>query len=249
MRLFILFILLSSNLIAQKFNQTDSKGLKQGAWRKFYENGRLEFEGAFLDNKPTGIFRYYYDNGSKKALIEHNVNSGRSLANFFHPNGQIMSGGIYKNQLKDSTWITFTESGLVSEISNYQNNELHGPRTTYYISGLEGSTNRIPFVKSNYKNGKLDGEYVELFMDGKKKIYSFYVDGNLQGISMEYFRNGNKSSMTRYKNGIKHGYATGYDENGKEVKTIYYYKGRLLTGKDLDKHLNYCKSKGIDPNE
>jgi antitoxin component YwqK of YwqJK toxin-antitoxin module len=66
---------------------------------------------------------------------------------------------------------------------------------------------------------------------------------------MEYFRNGNKSSMTRYKNGVKHGYATGYDENGKEVKTIYFYKGRLLTGKDLDKHLNYCKSKGIDPNE
>jgi antitoxin component YwqK of YwqJK toxin-antitoxin module len=249
MRLFILFILLSSNLIAQKFNQTDSKGLKQGAWRKFYETGRLEFEGAFLDDKPTGIFRYYYDNGSKKALIEHNVNSGRSLANLFHPNVQIMSGRIYKNQLKDSTWITFTESGLISEISNFKNNELHGPRTTYYISGLDGLTNRIPFVKSNYKNGKLDGEYVELFMDGKKKIYSFYVYGNLQGISMEYFRNGNKSSMTRYKNGIKHGYATGYDENGKEVKTIYYYKGRLLTGKDLEKHLNYCKSKGIDPNE
>ena len=249
MRLFLLFILFSSNLIAQKFNQTDSKGQKQGTWRKYYENGKLEFEGNFLDGKPTGVFRFYYDNGAKKALIDHNIATGRSLANFFHPNGQLMSGGIYRNQLKDSTWITFTENGLVSEISNYLKNELHGPRNTYYISGLEGATNRIPFVKSNYKNGKLDGEYIEYFMDGKKKVYSFYIDGNLNGISMEYYRNGNKSSMIRYKLGIKHGYATGYDENGKEVKTIYYYKGRLLTGKDLEKHLNYCKSKGIDPNE
>ncbi|MBM3452661.1 MAG: hypothetical protein FJX84_05920 [Bacteroidetes bacterium] len=249
MRLFFGFVLLTFITNAQNYNQTDSKGFKQGAWRKFYANGRLEFEGNFQDGKPNGIFRHYYENGSKKALIDHNPNTGRSLANFFHTNGQLMSGGIYRNQLKDSTWINFTESGLVSEITNYLNNEFHGSSTKFYTSGLDGSTERIPFIKANYNNGKLDGEYIELFMDGRKKLYSFYVDGKLQGISIEYYRNGNKSTLFRYKNGLKNGYASGYDENGKEVTTIYYYKGRLLEGKELEKHLNYCKSKGIDPNE
>jgi antitoxin component YwqK of YwqJK toxin-antitoxin module len=249
MRLTVIFFLFTLQLFAQKVNQTDEKGLKQGIWRKYHSNGRLEYEGTFIDGKPSGIFKYFYDDGRKKALIEHNLKTGRSLANFFHQNGQMMSGGIYRNQQKDSTWVTFTESGIISEISNYQNNLLHGPKTTYYISGLENSNGRIVYTKSNYKNGNLDGEYIEFFMDGLKKLQTFYVDGKLQGMYTEYNRSGVKSTMFRYKNGLKHGYGAAYDEKGKEIKTVYYYKGRYLEGKELERHLNYCKSKGIDPNE
>lgn len=247
---FIIFTILLSNFsFSQSINQVDQQGKKQGEWKKYYEkSGRVLYEGRFKDDKPTGVFRFYYETGSKKALIDHNLTSGRSLANYFHPNGQLMSGGIFRNQMKDSTWITFTESGVVSEISNYQNNELNGPFTSFYISGLENATGRIPYIKSNYKNGKLDGEYTELFMDGRKKLYCFYIDGKLNGLYIEYHRNGKKSSLTRYKNGIKHGYSSGFDETEKEIATAYFYKGRLLEGKELEKHLANCKSKGIDPN-
>lgn len=247
---FIIFTILLSNFsFSQSINQVDQQGKKQGEWKKYYEkSGRVLYEGRFKDDKPTGVFRFYYETGSKKALIDHNLTSGRSLANYFHPNGQLMSGGIFRNQMKDSTWITFTESGVVSEISNYQNNELNGPFTSFYISGLENATGRIPYIKSNYKNGKLDGEYTELFMDGRKKLYCFYIDGKLNGLYIEYHRNGKKSSLTRYKNGIKHGYSSGFDETEKEIATAYFYKGRLLVGKELEKHLANCKSKGIDSN-
>lgn len=247
---FIIFTILLSNFsFSQSINQVDQQGKKQGEWKKYYEkSGRVLYEGRFKDDKPTGVFRFYYETGSKKALIDHNLTSGRSLANYFHPNGQLMSGGIFRNQMKDSTWITFTESGVVSEISNYKNNELNGPFTSFYISGLENATGRIPYIKSNYKNGKLDGEYTELFMDGRKKLYCFYIDGKLNGLYIEYHRNGKKSSLTRYKNGIKHGYSSGFDETEKEIATAYFYKGRLLAGKELEKHLANCKSKGIDPN-
>jgi antitoxin component YwqK of YwqJK toxin-antitoxin module len=247
---FIIFTILLSNFsFSQSINQVDQQGKKQGEWKKYYEkSGRVLYEGRFKDDKPTGVFRFYYETGSKKALIDHNLTSGRSLANYFHPNGQLMSGGIFRNQMKDSTWITFTESGVVSEISNYQNNELNGPFTSFYISGLENAPGRIPYIKSNYKNGKLDGEYTELFMDGRKKLYCFYIDGKLDGLYIEYHRNGKKSSLTRYKNGIKHGYSSGFDETEKEIATAYFYKGRLLAGKELEKHLANCKSKGIDPN-
>lgn len=249
MRLFLFLLLITQSVIAQKINQTDDKGQKQGLWRKYHKNGRLDFEGEFKDGKPIGLFKYYYDNGTKKALIEHNITTSRSLANFFHPNGQMMSAGIYRNQMKDSTWVTFTETGLVSEISNYLNNELHGERTTYYISGLENASGRVIYSKSNYKNGKQDGEFIEYFMDGKKKLYSFYIEGNLNGMYIEYHRNGNKKSEIRYKNGVKHGYVRGYDETGKEIGKAYFYKGKLLEGKELEKHLNYCKTNGIDPNQ
>jgi len=249
MRLLIIFLVLLTNIFSQNVNRTDEKGLKQGLWRKHHPNGRIEYEGTFLDGKPTGIFKYFYDDGNKKALIEHNLKTGRSLANFFHPNGQMMSGGIYRNQQKDSTWVTFTENGIVSEISNYKNNELHGPKTTYYISGLNNSTDQIISTQSNYKNGKLDGEYKEYFMDGLKKIHCFYLEGNLHGIHTEYYRNGIKRTLLRYKNGLRHGYGSVYDEKGKEIKIVYYYKGRYLEGKELEKHINSCKSKGINPND
>ena len=80
---FIIFSILVSNFsFSQSINQVDLQGKKQGELKKYYEkSGRVLYEGRFKDDKPTGVFRFYYENGSKKALIDHNLTSGRSLAN------------------------------------------------------------------------------------------------------------------------------------------------------------------------
>jgi hypothetical protein len=54
----ITFVIISFALsMAQdqdRLNYTDSKGMKQGYWKKTNELGELKYEGTFADNKPTG---------------------------------------------------------------------------------------------------------------------------------------------------------------------------------------------------
>ena len=40
--------------------------MKQGMWQKKYNNGNVRYEGFFKDNKETGLFRYFYEDGSLK---------------------------------------------------------------------------------------------------------------------------------------------------------------------------------------
>ncbi len=71
---------MSSILYAQDtMNQTDSKGRKQGPWRKL-ERGVLKYEGQFRDDKPVGTFTYYYDNKSIKA-VSHFESGGTGVTN------------------------------------------------------------------------------------------------------------------------------------------------------------------------
>ena len=57
----ILFITLFSFIInAQDVNKIDAKGKKQGVWKKYHPNGMLRYTGSFKDDKPVGVFKYYF---------------------------------------------------------------------------------------------------------------------------------------------------------------------------------------------
>ena len=51
--------------------QTDANGKKQGYWKKKDEKtNKLVYEGLFKDDKPQGIFKYYYPFDSVKVISE-----------------------------------------------------------------------------------------------------------------------------------------------------------------------------------
>ena len=54
---FLLFFLLIFPFFcsAQNINQIDSKGMKQGLWKKTYDNGNIRYKGNFIDDKAEGI--------------------------------------------------------------------------------------------------------------------------------------------------------------------------------------------------
>ena len=101
---FVLFNLLCSNyLFAQandQLNYTDSKGLKQGFWRKTNELGQLKYEGNFKDGKPTGHFNYFYSGGQKKAETDYSKNGSLARTILYHEVGGIKAKGNYLNEKK-----------------------------------------------------------------------------------------------------------------------------------------------------
>lgn len=247
-RLTLILLLLTSFAFGQ-VNQVDSRGRKQGKWEKTYEGSVVyQYRGEFKDDKPVGKFVYYYESSKVKAVIKHNnVENGRSLAYFYHENGQVMSAGIYRNMKKDSTWVNFTPAGKLSTKEEFKNDELNGVTYVYFVTKDLASANPVVATKKNFKNGVLEGEYIEYFVTGKVKTKGKYVNNKQHGPWEEFHLNGKRAITYRYNNGKKHGYQIAYDEGGKRLGEAFYYNGRLLEGKPLEKMLADLKAKGINP--
>ncbi|MDA7804300.1 hypothetical protein N8987_07005, partial [Crocinitomix sp.] len=95
--LFIGFIL-STTAFAQ-VNQKDSKGRKQGVWKKPYENSTaFVYVGQFKDDIPVGQFTYYYESGKVKIIMNYLPDGKTSYAQMYHETGYMMARGKYLNQ-------------------------------------------------------------------------------------------------------------------------------------------------------
>ncbi len=246
--IFIATMLTSTFALSQ--NVTDAKGRKQGPWQKNYPNSKaLMFTGTFKDDKPVGLFTYYYPSTKKKAVIKHEEKTNRSEAFFYHETGVLMSYGTYRDLKKDSIWYNYGPSGRISYSETYKADVLHGEKVIYFVpEELSDKTIRVS-ARINYVNGLLDGPYKEFFDLGTPKVKGTYVNNKRHGTWEEFQPNGYLLTFSRYKDGVKHGWCTAHDESGKEINKVYFYKGEMYTGKDLQFLMKQLKEKGINPNE
>lgn len=249
-RLFIiLFLGLSPVLFAQEYNKTDSQGRKQGEWRKVHEGKNVyEYKGQFKNDKPIGKFSYFYENGKVKAVVDHGDGSGRAEAYFYHPNGKLMTFGIYRNLKKDSVWVSFGPSGRLSNTTTYKKDSIDGLQTIYFVP--EDPLDKTQLVSETFEwiNGEREGDYKRYFKSGILMIKGQFENNKREGIWEEFHPNGKRFMLKRYKNGVQHGWWVIYDENMERIKEVYYCNGKILEGEKLERHLKLLEEKGLDPN-
>lgn len=230
-------------------NLVDNKGKKQGVWSKKYPGTKVfQYHGQFKDDKPVGIFTYYYVSSKIKAVITYSSNSERAFAEYFHENGQQMSRGVFINMKKDSIWLNYTVDGKLTSSESYKDHQLDGKKVVYYLTNKDDKQQRCSFT-CIYKQGVLHGEFVKYFESGALMEKGMYVGGKKEGVWDHYYPGGTKESIERYKNGIRHGWTISYENSGKEYAKTYYFNGQKLEGKALENRLNYCKQKGLNPND
>lgn len=131
-----------------------------------------------------------------------------------------------------------------------------------YLNYYEGG--RIPFEKSEYKNGVLDGIRTLFYKTGDIEIMEHYKKGKLHGPITTYHLNGKKSFEGNYIDGLLSGKVTTYYASGtrKEEVTFenneengpfleYYENGALqwsgnyLNGDNEFGELSYFDSTGV----
>ena len=79
--------------ISQTINKIDDYGMKQGVWSRNHKNGNVRYKGQFKDNKPQGLFYYYYESGALKAEKKF-FHDGEAVAtHFFYKDGKLQSSG------------------------------------------------------------------------------------------------------------------------------------------------------------
>ncbi len=229
-------LLLSINIIAQ--NQRDSLGRKQGYWKVYYPNSKhIEYEGLFKDDKPQGLFKYYYEHDTIKARIYFTKNGKVAYATLYHWNGKRMAKGKYLEQKKDSIWEFYNELGELINRENYLQGQRHGLSITYYDS------TRV-FEKKQYILNKKHGYFIQYFPDGKIKGMGYYKEDLPEGYFVYYAPNGTRVGLTTYKNGFLDGpnvikeidnkikekqlYRNGYEVSEKEIEEYFKQHPEVL---------------------
>jgi len=75
----------------------DVNGRLDGEWKYYYDNGKLQFSGRFVEDQPDGRHVYYWYNGNKK------------------DEGQYVMGQ------KQGEWIKYNEDGSIFIVVTYKN--------------------------------------------------------------------------------------------------------------------------------
>ena len=199
------------------FNQVDSKGLKQGFWKKNYPNGKLMYSGSFKDGKPVGEMRRYYNTGDLQALMKFDKTGEYAYAVLYYDTGDIAAKGKYHKEKKDSLWTYYSYyTGAITTTENYTDGVKNGLEEHYYPNGQV--SDEILWV-----NDKKEGPWHQYFDDGTIKLNANYTNNMVNGGYKLYYPGGNPYILGQYIDNMRNGKWTFFDDNGK-VKYVLNYK-------------------------
>lgn len=244
---------------------------KVGVWKKYYENGSLEYELTFVNNRPSGYAIFYYKNG------------------------KISEEGVWKNNRWVGEYKYYHENGKLKYEWKYDvNGKRSGEQKYYYENGQL-------MIIGDWKEGKESGELKEYYSNGDIRAVKFYNNGAIlpdstkkfpkpEGISdneeviredQEESKKGDTAPVSQFKSDtaiisvkdtitVKHaialsneqpigffdgnGYCKLLDKNGRVSREGEFKKGFLVNGKlyrynaegGLDKTIIYKEGKVVE---
>lgn len=217
------FIIATSNGYSQDdINQLDSKGKRDGVWKKNFEDSdQVRYEGEFNHGKEIGIFKFYCDDcGSTPVMTKSfSENDDIAVVKYFSKKGKLISEGKMNGKVRIGPWVYYhngTNNIMTKE--NYNNGELDGKKLTYY------KTNNLA-EEINYKNGVKEGPNNYFSPTGILLKKLIYVNDELHGYAIYYDALGNIVLEGNYKKGKKNGIWKTY-KDGEFVKEEKFPKNK-----------------------
>ena len=207
--LVIAALLMVVSAFAQDYNKTDSKGRRQGVWMDFYANGQKRYEGRFKNDKCTGTFRYYDEQGNLKATNEFDKSGEKALNKTYAPNGRMIATGSYVNQKKEGEWRYFDkDSGQLLLAEDNKEGKVDG------WSRLYNPQNGVLAEETQYVAGQPEGVCRKFSDTGVLLMECSYHEGLLDGPTKSYYPNTSLKEEGQYAHGEKVGKWKTYNEDG-----------------------------------
>lgn len=236
------FLLLSASIISLA-QTVDANGKKQGYWKKKNEKtNRLVYEGLFKDDKPQGIFKYYYPNDSVKAIMNFKQDGKYAYSTMFHPtSGKKMAYGKYIGENKDSVWTYYDEKAVLISKETFVNGKKNG-KTFVYLP--DGTVSEEHECKNDLKNGPFKQYFDKSHVKGEGQ----YVDDVLDGKTSYYYPNGVTAATGYFKKGVKTGPWIYRNSDGKvKEKELFSQTGELAGKKETEEFFNKNKTSDEKP--
>lgn len=228
----------------------------------FHENGQLQSQIEYLDNKPL-LERYYYENGQlkeQKSFSNEKLN-GPYLS--YYEDGQLRKEITYDNDTMNSHTYYFRNGKVEQEgssdcdytIYGYDINEDLKTDLTYkdckkfngFMTTTYGSNVYENKYKRFYKNGVEVKEEYELFDTDLQyvKTKGAKLMGEREGLWESYFSDGNIEEQKNYKEGKLHGSSKAYHYNG-ILKLHENYRFGKLNGMSIEYEMDGVPSSKIE---
>ena len=92
---------------------------REGLWRFWYENGQLELEANYVNDKVEGLCRGWFESGQLEVEVEFKRDKFEGHFRSWHENGQLKEEGQHKNGNKEGIWRFWNKNGKSNGSSNY----------------------------------------------------------------------------------------------------------------------------------
>ncbi len=205
---FTLFFALSLGCISTQFAQSyevipntkdtinfiDELGKKQGKWVLFgkhkpntcYAPSQKAEEGAYKENRKTGIWMEYFCNGNTKNKVTFVNGRPDGYAVIFHENGKVEEEGQWKNNRWVGGYKQYYENGQVQhEFKFNASGKREGVQTYVHPNGEVA-------IQGNFVNGKEAGTVKEFYENGELKAEKKYDNGNVDVASIKTYESKEK---------------------------------------------------------
>lgn len=124
---FMLFFLISCQEKNINLNNDISEikqETKTGKSVEKYPNGIIKIKGDLVKGLRQGLWESYYENGVKWSESNYLFGLRNGTYKIFYPNGRLKIHGAYKNEKKSGIWYFYNEKGeFEKEIDFDKNND------------------------------------------------------------------------------------------------------------------------------
>ncbi len=206
-------ILLSEGII-------DEAGNRNGRWKDFYPDGKIQAEGQYNENRRSGAWKFYNISGKVEQTGSFNAGRPDGLWKWYYQNGQLLREEEYFQGRRDGAYSEYSLTGEVITQGQYSDGEKNGEWT--YKSGDYTE-------EGKYIIGLKDGVWKGYYFNGNLKFKGTFVQGNPDGEHKLYYESGKIREEQHYQTGIKQKTWRKFDEEGNILLTIVY-KDDIETG-------------------
>ncbi len=155
------------------------------------------------DDKPTGTYREFYDDGEVRMEVEMINGLKEGLAIAYYGDGKIMEEGVYEASLKVGAHKSYWENGRQKSQVEYLDGKREGLARYYYDTGeLE---REIPYAADTP-----NGEEKMYYKSGKPLASQSYQQGKAKGVGKKFYESGAMQEASFFDMGL----IKTYFENG-----------------------------------
>ncbi len=229
------------------------RNLPEKKWTYWYKNGTISEYGDYKEGEKVGSwFDFDEDGDSSMVTSYHNnesyihsfwntkgeqlVTNGEGNVHVYYDNGNLVSDGQITNGLQDGRWEFWYETGQRSRVGKYVNHDFNminswtpeGKQMVIAGNGYQINLNEDSSVLSEgtYKNGFMEGEWIQNVEDGSLQNKSIYAQGKANGMSQNYFKTGELYAEGMMVDDVQDGLWTFYHTTGEIESTLRVSNGK-----------------------
>jgi antitoxin component YwqK of YwqJK toxin-antitoxin module len=223
----------------EKINRKDENGLKQGVWKTFYDNNRINYEMNYVDDLLTGAYKEFDEGGNLKVLIQYTqgiivedldtVAMDVDIQNRYDTLGNLIFSGTYRKNVPVGIHRFYAADGKVNNAYLYSD---YGVKLGEGIITNEGKREgewKLFYedgslkAKGRYNNNLPNGTWKYFYAQGKTEQEGQFENGKASGLWKWYFKDGSIKREEEFYQGKSEGLFVEYDTLGEAIVKGSYF--------------------------